>query len=60
VGNHGVPAAEGVLGITERVIFGRWLREPDVTTVTAEVARFEGFSNILLDNDGTTSSIDEP
>lgn len=49
-----------VLGIAERVILGRGLGEPDVTTVTTEVPALESFSNVLLDNDSTTGSVDEP
>jgi hypothetical protein len=42
------------------MVFGSWLREPNVTTITVELTRREGFSNILLDDNGTTSSVDEP
>jgi hypothetical protein len=60
VGNHGVSATEGVLGVAERVVFGCWLREPDVTTVATEVAGGEGLSNVFLDDDGATGGVDEP
>lgn len=60
VGDHGVTTTPGVLGVAERVILGGGLGEPDITTVAAEVARLEGLSNILLDNDGTAGSVDEP
>lgn len=60
VGNHSVTATPGVLGVAERVILGGGLGEPDITTVSAEVARLEGLSDILLDNDGTASGVDEP
>jgi len=49
-----------VLGVAERVILGGGLGEPDITTVSTEVARLEGLSDILLDNDGTASGVDEP
>ena len=38
VGDHGVSAAEGVLCVAEGVVLGCWLREPDVSSVAAEVA----------------------
>ena len=60
VRNHGVSAAEGVLGVAEGMILGCWLREPDVSSVTAEVAALEGLSNILLDDDCASGGIDEP
>jgi hypothetical protein len=49
-----------VLSVAERVVLGGGLGEPDVTTVAAEVARLEGLGNVLLDDDSTTSSVDEP
>jgi hypothetical protein len=61
VRNGGVAAAPGgVGGVTEWVVLGCWLWEPDITTVTAELAGFESVGNILLDNDGTTSGVDQP
>lgn len=60
MGDHGVAATEGVLGVAQRVVLGGGLGEPDITTVAAEVARLEGVSNVLLDDNGTTSSVDEP
>lgn len=60
VGNHGVATAPGALDVTERVVLGGGLREPDVTTVASQVARLDGLGDILLDNDGTTSGVDEP
>lgn len=60
VGNHGVAAAPGALHVAERVVLGSGLGEPDVTTVAAEVAVLEGFGNIFLDDNSTTSSVDEP
>ena len=60
VGNHGVSAVEGVLGVAERVVLGSGLWEPNVTAITAEVAGLKGFSDIFLDNDGATGSVDEP
>ena len=38
VWDHGVSAAEGVLGVAEWVLLRRRLREPDVPSVAAEVA----------------------
>jgi hypothetical protein len=60
VGNHGIASAPGVLGVAEWVVLGRGLGEPDITTVSTEVAALEGISNILLDDDGATGSVDEP
>jgi hypothetical protein len=36
------------------------LREPDITTVTTEVTGSESLSDIFLNDDGTTGSVDEP
>ena len=58
--NHGVSTAPGALDVTERVVLGSGLREPDVTTVASQVTRLDGLGDILLDDDGTTSGIDEP
>ena len=61
MGHHGVAAAPvGVLGGAERVVGGCGLGEPDVTSVTAELTGLEGCGDILLDDDGTTSGVDEP
>jgi hypothetical protein len=60
VGNHGVASAPWVLGISERVVLGCWLGEPDVTAVATEVAGLEGIGDVLLDDDGATGRVDEP
>jgi hypothetical protein len=60
VRNHGVTAAPWVLGVAERVILGGGLREPDVTTVSTEVAILESLGNILLDDDSTTGGVNQP
>lgn len=60
VRNHSITATPGVLSVAERVVLGGRLREPDVTTVATEVAGLESLGNILLDNDSTTGSVDEP
>ena len=60
VRHHGVSAAEGVLGVAERVVLGCWLREPDVTAVAAEVAGLEGLGDVFLDDDGATGGVNEP
>jgi len=60
VRNHGVTATEWVLDSSEWVVSGSWLWEPDITTVTAEVARLDSLSNILLDDDSTTGSVNKP
>ena len=60
VGDHGVTAAPGVLGSAQRVVLGSGLGEPDITTVSSEVAALESLGDILLDNNGATGSVDEP
>jgi hypothetical protein len=49
-----------VCDIAEWVVLRRWLREPDITSVTAEVARLDCLSNIFLNDDGATRSVDKP
>lgn len=60
VRNHGVATTPWVLGITERVVFGSGLREPNVSSVASQLARLEGLGDILLHDDGTASSVDKP
>lgn len=60
VGDHGVATAKGVLGVAQDVVLGGGLGEPHVTTVAAELAGLEGVGDVLLDDDGTTSGVDEP
>jgi hypothetical protein len=60
VRDHGVAAAEGVLGVPQDVVLGRRLGEPDVAAVAPEVARLEGVGNVLLDDDGAAGGVDEP
>lgn len=60
VGNHGVTTAPGVLSVTERVILGSGLGEPDITTISAEVTRLKSLSDVLLDDDSATSGVNEP
>ena len=60
VRNHGVSAAEGVLGVAERVVCGCWLREPDISSVATQVAALESFGHVFLDDDGSSGGIDEP
>lgn len=60
VRDHSIATTPWVQGVAERVILGSGLGEPDVTTVAAEVAVLEGFGNIFLDDNSTTSSVDEP
>lgn len=60
VRDHGVTAAEGVLGVAERVVLGRGLREPHITTVATKVTALEGGGDVLLDDDGATGGVDEP
>lgn len=61
VWNSGVSAAPvDVRGVAEWVVLWCWLWEPHVTTVATELARLEGVSDILLDDNGTTGSVDEP
>ena len=60
VRNHGIATAEGVLGVAERMVLGRGLREPHVTTIATKVTALERSGDVLLDNDSTTSGVDEP
>lgn len=60
VRNHSVSATEGVLGVAEWVVLGCWLREPDISSVAAEVAGFEGLGDVFLDDDGASGGVDEP
>lgn len=60
VGDHGVAAAEGVLGVAQDVVLGCGLGEPNITTVAAEVAGLQSIGDILLDDDGATGSVDKP
>lgn len=60
VRNHGVAASPWVLGSSEWVVLGCGLREPDVTSVSVELTGLEGLCDILLDDNGATSSVDEP
>jgi len=60
VRHHGVAAAERVLCVAERVVFGRRLREPDVATVALEVSGFDRFSDVFFDDDGTAGGVHEP
>lgn len=57
---HGVPAAERVLGVAERVVLWCRLGEPDVAAVAAEVAGFEGFGYVFFYDDGAAGGVDEP
>ena len=60
VRHHGVSASEGVLGVSEGMVLGCWLREPDVAAVAAEVAGFQGFGDVFFDDDGAAGGVDEP
>lgn len=60
VRNHGVAASPWVLGSSEWVVTGCVLREPDVTSVSVELTGLEGLGDILLDDNGATSGVDEP
>jgi hypothetical protein len=42
------------------VVLGSGLGEPDITTVSTEVTVLERLGNILLDDDGTTGSVNQP
>lgn len=59
VGDHGVAAAEGVLGGAQGVVLGGRLGEPDVAAVAGEVAGLEGGGDVLLDDDGAAGGVDE-
>jgi len=59
MGNHPVAASKRILCIAKRVVLWRRLREPDVATVAVELARFQSLSDIFLDDNSTTSCIDQ-
>lgn len=59
VRNHGVTTTPVVLGGSQRVVVRGGLVVPDITTVTGEMTRLEGGSDVLLDNDGATGGVDE-
>lgn len=56
----GAAAPVLVGGGAERVVLGRGLGEPDVTTVAAELAGGEGLGDVFLDDDGAAGGVDEP
>lgn len=58
--DHGIPTAPWVLGISQRMVLGRGLREPHITAVTAEMAGLKGLSDVFLDDDSATGRVDEP
>lgn len=58
--DHGVSTAPWALDIAERVVLWCGLREPNITTITTELARLDGFGDVLLDDDGSTSGVDKP
>lgn len=60
VWNHGVSTTEWVLCVAEWVVLWCWLWEPDITSVTAEVAGSKSLGNIFLDDDGTTGGVNQP
>lgn len=60
MGNRCVASAPWVLGIAERVVLGRGLGEPNITTVSTEVTRLEGLGDVFLDHDSAAGSVDEP
>jgi hypothetical protein len=60
VRNQGVSATEGVLCVSEDVVLGCGLREPDISSVAAEVTALQSVGNVFLNNDGPTSGVDEP
>ena len=60
VRNHGVATTPRALDVAEWVVLGGGLGIPDITTIASQVARLDSFSNILLDDNGTTGSVNEP
>jgi hypothetical protein len=60
VRDHGVSASEWVLGVAEGMIFGCGLREPDVASVAAEVARLEGLGDVFFYDDGAAGGVYKP
>lgn len=60
VRNHGVATAPWALHVAEWVVLGGGLGIPDITTIASQVARLDSFSNILLNDNSTTGSVNEP
>lgn len=58
--NHSVAPTKGVLSVTKWVVFGCWLREPDISSIAAEVVRLEGFGDVFFYDDGAAGGVDEP
>lgn len=58
--HHGVTSTPGVLCISQRVVLGRRLGEPDVSSISTEVSRLEGIGDVLLDDDSAARGVDEP
>jgi hypothetical protein len=57
---HGIPAAPWVLRVPQWVVLWCRLWEPDVTTVSSQMAALQRLSDILLDDNGATGGVDEP
>ena len=60
MGHGRVSSAKRILSIAKRVFLRCWLREPDVTTVTAKMARFQSLSDVFLDDNCSAGGVDEP
>lgn len=60
VRNHGVATTPRALDVAEWVVLRGGLGIPDITAVASQVARLDSLSNILLDDNGTTGSVNEP
>jgi hypothetical protein len=58
VWNHGVAAAEWILGIAQWVVFWCWLWEPDVASVAAEMAGFQRFGDVFFNDNGAAGGVD--
>jgi hypothetical protein len=59
-GSHGVSPAVLVSHGSPGVVFGGRLGKPDVSAVCSDLARLEGFGNVLGDADGSSGGVDEP
>ena len=49
-----------ILSVTQWVLLGCGLWEPDVTTVATELAGLERLSDVLLHDNGAAGCVDEP
>ncbi len=60
VRNHAISASHCILSSPEWVILWCGLWEPDISTISVQMARGESLSDVLLHDDGAAGSVDQP